>query len=149
MKLYIKRLKDETLIIEAEPSDTVEQLKVYIYEKTQIPIDEQRLIKYGGKILEDMRPLSDYNFTDGTTIFFQLKGGICYCFLKYGEKKFRISKFCCCCSNTLYLKKQASLITGTKPSNLELIVDGKIMEDSKSLDNYDIIGNEIEIKVKK
>ena len=108
MKLYIKRLKDETLIIETEPSDTVEQLKVYIYEKTQIPIDEQRLIIFGGKLLEDMRPLSDYNFTDGTTIYFQLKPGICYCFLKYGEEKYRISKFCPCCSNTWYLKEQVS-----------------------------------------
>ena len=93
MKLYIKGLKEGELIIEAEPSDKVEQLKVYIRDKTQIPPDEQKLFKYGGKLLEDMRPLSDYNFTDGTTIYFQLKGNICYCFIKYGEKNIELVDF--------------------------------------------------------
>ena len=49
----------------------------------------------------------------------------------------------------MYLKKRVSELIGIEPSNLELIVDGKIMEDSKSLDSYNIRGKEVEVNVKK
>ena len=138
MKLYIKNyFTGEVIIIEAEPSYTGENIVAIIENKTQIPISEQRLL-FAGKILEYHRPLSDYNIKDESTIYLQLKNTGCVCYAKYGEQKYRISKFCGCCSNTLYLKERVSELIGIEPSNIELIVDGKIMEDSKSLDSYNI-----------
>ena len=151
MKINLKQIfgnKVEMIIIEAEPSDTIENLLGIIEKKTQIPLTEQRLF-FGGKVLECNRTLSDYNITDDSTILLRLKNVGNYCFIKYGDKKYRISGFTSVGCDTLYLKKRVSEKTGIEPSKIELIADGIIMEDSKILDDYNIHGKEIEFKVKK
>lgn len=60
MQLFVKLLTEKTYTIEAEPSDTIENLKQKIEEVTGIPVEEQRLI-YAGKQCEDGRTVSDYN----------------------------------------------------------------------------------------
>ena len=150
MKLYINNIRErEITIIEIEPSYTVEALKAMIQNKTEIAPHEQRLL-FKGKQLEDMRQLSEYNIQDESTIHLMLRGTGGFCYVKYGDRKYRISSFCSCCSNTLYLKEQVMGRTGIEPSNQELIVDGKIMEDNQSLDYYGISsGKIVELKVKK
>ena len=50
MKIYIKLATGdkETLTLDVEPSDSIEKIQDIIYDKTQIPPDEQRLI-FAGK----------------------------------------------------------------------------------------------------
>merc|ERR1719361_516253 len=57
----------KTLILEVQPSNTIENIKAMIQEKESIPKDIQRLI-YLGKHLEDERTLSSYNCARGSTI---------------------------------------------------------------------------------
>lgn len=68
MKITIKPLKGEAISVEAELSDSVEELKRKVAAVgPQFPADQQKLI-YAGKILADGSPLSDYGIKDGEFI---------------------------------------------------------------------------------
>ena len=69
MQIFIKSLTN-TLIINANSTDTIETIKYKIKEKEGIPFEIQTLVFC--KILENIKTLSDYNIKDESNLLLYL-----------------------------------------------------------------------------
>lgn len=78
MKIFVSKVTGETVEINADPSDTVENVYLKVNcDRVQGGLSDQRLV-YAGQTLNDGRPLSDYNIKPGSTLFhlLVLRGGM-------------------------------------------------------------------------
>ena len=67
MQIFVKTLKGETITLDVEPGEQVEEVKEKIEAKKGIPKAIQRLI-FAGKELEDDKTLADYNIQKESTL---------------------------------------------------------------------------------
>ena len=148
MQIFVKTLTGSTLVLDVEPSDTIESVKIKIRDKEGILLSMQRLLDQDIQLEDDDKTLADYNIQQGSTIFLVLRCGGTYCYIIYdGGKKLKIDRYCSCC-NTLYLKERIQKELGIEPKFQLLKVDGKIMEDDKSLESYGVKeGKEVELSI--
>src|SRR5690606_37842874 len=74
MLIFVKKEDGKSLVIAAESSDSIQQIKQKIQDKADIPPAQQQLF-FGGAELEDGRTLADYNIQNGNTLNLVLAGG--------------------------------------------------------------------------
>ena len=79
MQIYVYvKLECRNITLEVEPSDSIENVKAKVQDKTDLPPDQQRLY-FGNRLLEDGRTLSDYDIgRDSTLNLFTANDPYCY-----------------------------------------------------------------------
>ncbi|CAF3942031.1 unnamed protein product [Adineta steineri] len=137
-EIIVKTLTGKAIILDMEPSDTIENVKAKIQDKEGIPPDQQCFV-FAGKRLEEGQMLSDYNIHPGSILHFilRLRGGGWFIQVHIRTFTRKIITLKVALSNTVkHVKEQIKAKEGIPIDQQHLICGGHSMEDERTLGHY-------------
>lgn len=140
MQIFVKTLADETILVNADPSDTIYDDKTRIHGELCDPPSRQCLMS-DGKEPEEGRTIADYNIEEESTVQLALRPkpprGVMQIFLKAPNG--RLSLEVESPDTVEDVKKRTHVTWGIPPpSQLALVFDGRQLEDGHGLDGYGV-----------
>ncbi|XP_045087228.1 polyubiquitin-like [Aegilops tauschii subsp. strangulata] len=140
MQIFVKTLADETILVNADVSDTIYNVKTRIDGELCDPRSQQCLM-FDGKELEDGCTIADYNIEEDSTVQLALlpkwPPEVMQIFLKAPNIRLPIEVES---ADTIEdVKKRIHGTWGIPPqSQLALVFDGRQLEDGHGLDGYGV-----------
>ena len=72
IQIYVKTMSTKCITVAVKITDSIENVKLEIQRKEEIPFNEQQLM-YDGQHLEDAQTLSDYNIQEDDILHLVVK----------------------------------------------------------------------------
>ena len=140
MQIFVKTLTGKIITVDFEPLFTVENVKTIIYNKEKAPIEQQKFFYRGQELLNE-KTLTYYGIQRNSTIHLVLEnlspGNDMKIFVKFLTGKtliLDVEK-----SDTIKnIKAQIQNIEGIPIDKQTLIFSSKLLEDDKTLSDYQI-----------
>ncbi len=137
MRIFVKtQTGDKTIALDVFAGEAVARVKARIMAQEGIPPERQRLV-FGGRVLEDVHMLSDYNVEQESTLYLvvRLANNILVITVPMG-KHFALDVVP---TDTIEVVKEKIWHNEGIPRDQQrLIYDGKRLEDWRTLSDYDI-----------
>jgi len=127
-QIFVRTPDGKTITLDVESSDLLEAIKEKIQDKLGTPPEQQCLYLSNGELLENDRTLADYNLQNEAIFTLKLEIRVLINPPNANPLFLTIKT----CERIGDLKATIAVIVGIHPSQLMLIYNGELLEDSKT-----------------